>query len=88
MIDGVPRPVRASRLDLTGWFRPWIELGTLSGPYAAVAQLVERVICNLEVTGSSPVGGFSESSVGLLQGGQVDSLAQAGYPSVAKGGRL
>lgn len=26
---------------------------------AAVAQLAERVICNLEVTGSIPVGGFS-----------------------------
>ena len=25
---------------------------------AAVAQLAERVICNLEVTGSIPVGGF------------------------------
>lgn len=26
---------------------------------AAVAQLVERVICNLEVVGSSPTGGFA-----------------------------
>ena len=47
---------------------------------AAVAQLVERVICNLEVAGSSPAGGFfgggSTSSVFLdqpcpLAGGQT-----------------
>jgi len=25
---------------------------------AAVAQLVEHMICNLEVVGSSPIGGF------------------------------
>ena len=30
--------------------------------FAAVAQLVERVICNLEVAGSSPAGGFAYSS--------------------------
>lgn len=32
-------------------------------PVAAVAQLAERVICNLEVTGSIPVGGFLVASV-------------------------
>jgi hypothetical protein len=32
---------------------------------AAVAQLVERVICNLEVAGSSPAGGFSMAVTGL-----------------------
>ncbi len=31
----------------------------LWGVDAAVAQLAERVICNLEVTGSIPVSGFS-----------------------------
>lgn len=29
-----------------------------SDPFAAVAQLAERVTCNLEVGGSNPPGGF------------------------------
>lgn len=36
-------------------------MSTPKGPTpkgAAVAQLAERVICNLEVTGSTPVSGF------------------------------
>jgi len=32
--------------------------GTIRRAFAAVAQLAEHVICNLEVAGSSPVGGF------------------------------
>ena len=53
---------------------------TLTTPDAAVAQLAERVICNLEVTGSIPVGGFFlpeafPSLVGVNSPGHVARLS-------------
>lgn len=49
MLQGAPRPTRNSApINLLD-----------SANLAAVAQLVEHMICNLEVVGSSPIGGFS-----------------------------
>ncbi len=59
---------------------------------AAVAQLVERMICNLEVGGSNPPGGFPlhDGNRGVLPGppeaARLPPLRAS--TQVAKGGRL
>ncbi len=59
---------------------------------AAVAQLAERMICNLEVGGSSPPGGFPPSwdpfhfLPGLSEAARLPPLRAS--TQVDKGGRL
>ena len=56
---------------------------------AAVAQLEEHMICNLEVSGSSPLGGFSPPSRVLPLPAMTGRLRRfRASTQVAKGGRL
>ena len=61
-MPGPPLPdPEGSRLKKTAVLPPESSERTLGDVAAAVAQLEEHMICNLEVGGSSPPGGFSGS---------------------------
>lgn len=74
MTSGVhPFPYRTRKLSLIvpkilGWKRPG-KIGRRQHLYSSIAQSVERMTVNHDVTGSSPVGGakrFVEQSTNLF----------------------
>ena len=67
MTQGVhPFPYRTRKLSpvvpkIVGWRRP-VKIGRCQHLYSSIAQSVERMTVNHDVTGSSPVGGAKTES--------------------------
>ena len=68
MTQGVhPFPYRTRKLSpvvpkIVGWRRP-VKIGRCQHLYSSIAQSVERMTVNHDVTGSSPVGGAKKNRV-------------------------